>query len=100
MHVGTTTSMASGRPANRTRRLSRPPTFSNLPPAHIHYAEYDPLADDGPGYAERLRAAGNHVELRCAERMIHGFMRARFSGPDAAAEFAKPCDFIRRVLGL
>ena len=76
------------------------PDVSNLPPAHIHYAEYDPLADDGPGYAERLRAAGNHVELRCAERMIHGFMRARFSGPEAAAEFAKPCDFIRWVLGL
>lgn len=78
----------------------RTPDVSGLPPAHIHYAEYDPLADDGPAYAERLRAAGNEVELRCAERMIHGFMRARFSGPDAAAEFDRPCGFIRRVLGL
>ena len=78
----------------------RTPDVSDLPPAHIHYAEYDPLADDGPAYAERLRAAGNEVELRCAERMIHGFMRARFSGPDAAAEFDRPCGFIRRVLGL
>lgn len=70
--------------------LLRTLDVSDLPPAHIHYAEYDPLADDGPAYAERLRAAGNEVELRCAERMIHGFMRARFSGPDAAAEFDRP----------
>ena len=78
----------------------RTPDVSSLPPAHLHYAEYDPLADDCPAYAERLRAAGNEVELRCAERMIHGFMRARFSGPHARAEFDRPCAFIRRVLGL
>lgn len=76
------------------------PDLAGLPPAHIHYAEFDPLADDARRYAERLREAGNEVELRCARRMIHGFMRARFFGPAAAAEFAKPCTFIRRVLGL
>ena len=68
--------------------------LSGLPPAHIHYAEIDPLADDGSRYAERLAAAGNEVALRCARRMIHGFLRARFSGPDAAAEFARPCEFL------
>lgn len=73
---------------------------SRLPPAHIHYAEIDPLADDSVIYAERLREAGNRVVIRCAERMIHGFLRARFSGPDAAAEFAKPCFFLRDELGL
>jgi hypothetical protein len=30
--------------------------------------------------------------------MIHGFLRARFSGPDAAAEFAAPCTFLRGIL--
>ena len=69
--------------------------LSCLPPAHIHYAEIDPLADDAVRYAERLAAAGNEVVLRCARRMIHGFMRARFSGADAAAEFAHPCQFLR-----
>jgi acetyl esterase len=72
--------------------------LTRLPPTHIHIAEIDPLADDGRRYAERLAAAGSPVELRCAERMIHGFLRARFSGPDAAAEFARPCAFLRRHL--
>jgi acetyl esterase len=69
-----------------------------LPPAHIHVAEIDPLADDGRAYAERLVAAGTSVKLRLAKRMIHGFLRARFDGPDAAAEFAAPCGFLRRQL--
>ena len=27
--------------------------------------------------------------------MIHGFLRARFSGAEAAAELARPCRFLR-----
>ena len=73
--------------------------LSRLPPAHVHYAEIDPLADDAVQYAERLAAAGNEVVYRCARRMIHGFVRARFSGADAAAEFARPCRFLRSRLG-
>ena len=72
--------------------------LSRLPPAHVHYAEIDPLADDAVQYAERLAAAGNEVVSRCARRMIHGFVRARFSGPEAAAEFARPCEFLRTRL--
>ena len=69
--------------------------LSCLPPAHVHYAEIDPLADDAVRYAGRLAAAGNEVVARCARRMIHGFLRARFSGAEAAAEFARPCRFLR-----
>ncbi len=72
--------------------------LSNLPPAHVHYAEIDPLADDAVQYAGRLAAAGNVVVQRCARRMIHGFLRARFSGAEAAAEFARPCAFLRSRL--
>ena len=72
--------------------------LSGLPPAHVHYAEFDPLADDAVRYAERLGAAGNEVVVRCAQRMIHGYLRARFSGPDAATEFARPCRFLRSKL--
>jgi len=74
------------------------PNLRNLPPAHIHIAEIDPLSDDGRGYARRLREAGGKVEFRVAKRMIHGFLRARFTGPDAAAEFATPCAFLRSHL--
>ena len=73
--------------------------LSRLPPAHIHYAEIDPLADDAVQYAQRLAHAGNEVVSCCARRMIHGFVRARFSGTAAAAEFARPCRFLRGRLG-
>jgi len=72
--------------------------LSHLPPAHIHYAEIDCLADDSVRYAKRLHEAGNVVVLRAAERMIHGYLRSRFSGPDAATEFRKPCIFLRNIL--
>ena len=72
--------------------------LSGLPPAHVHIAEFDPLADDGRGYAQRLTADGSAAELRVAERMIHGFLRARFAGSAAAAEFARPCEFLKRAL--
>src|SRR5262249_56295345 len=44
--------------------------LSGLPPAHVHFAEIDCLADDSRRYAERLAAAGNRVVLRSAARMI------------------------------
>lgn len=72
--------------------------LGRLPPAHVHLAEVDCLADDSRAYAERLREAGNEVVLRTAPRMIHGYLRARFSGPAAAAEFDAPCAFLRRIL--
>lgn len=70
----------------------------NLPPAHVHLAEFDCLADDSRAYADRLAAAGNEVVLRTAPRMIHGYLRARFFGPVAAEEFAAPCLFLRQKL--
>jgi acetyl esterase len=73
--------------------------LSRLPPAHIHIAEIDPLADDGRQYAARLSEAGCAIELRVAERMIHGFLRARFFGPQSAEEFSRPCAFLRRYVG-
>ena len=74
--------------------------LTGLPPAFVHVAEIDPLADDGRRYAERLRAAGVEAKLRVAERMIHGFLRARHIGPDAAAEFEAGCAFMRERLGV
>ncbi|MBM3597634.1 MAG: alpha/beta hydrolase [Alphaproteobacteria bacterium] len=71
--------------------------LAGVPPAFIHYAEIDPLADDSPAYAARLKEAGVPVTLRCAEGMIHGFLRARFSGTTAANEFALPCMFLRGI---
>ena len=74
--------------------------FSGLPRAHIHIAEIDPLADDGREYAGRLLSAGGDAELHVARGRIHGFVRASFSGPDAAAEFESICRSMRHHLAI
>jgi acetyl esterase len=47
--------------------------LSNLPPALLIVAGYDPLRDEGVEYARRLIEAGNRVTLVNYEGMIHGF---------------------------
>lgn len=49
--------------------------LSNLPPAFIALAEYDPLVDEGTEYADRLKEAGVAVDLRVYEGMTHDFAR-------------------------
>lgn len=74
--------------------------FSGLPPAHVHIAEIDPLADDGREYVRCLLEAGVDAELHVARGMIHGFVRARFCGTDAAAEYESICRSLRFHLGI
>ena len=73
----------------------RATNFARLPPAHVHIAEIDPLADDGREYVRLLLGAGVDAELHVARGMIHGFVRARFSGADAGAEFESICRSLR-----
>jgi acetyl esterase len=47
--------------------------LSNLPPAIVVTAEYDPLRDEGIAYAERLRAAGVPVTHRHHDDQFHDF---------------------------
>ncbi|KDE58171.1 alpha/beta hydrolase [Halostagnicola sp. A56] len=47
--------------------------LSELPPATILTAGFDPLRDDGAAYADRLEAAGVPVTSRNYDDMIHGF---------------------------
>ena len=48
-------------------------SLAGLPPALIAITGFDPLRDEGDGYAEALRAAGTPVDLRSFRSLTHGF---------------------------
>lgn len=48
--------------------------LSDLPPAFVFTAAYDPLKDEGAAYAKKLEAAGNQVEFKEYPNVIHGFI--------------------------
>ncbi len=48
--------------------------LSQLPPALVLTAGFDPLRDEGRQYADALSAAGVKTQFVCFERQIHGFI--------------------------
>jgi len=51
--------------------------LSNLPPALIFTAGFDPLRDEGRAYADRLAAEGVRTTHREFDSLIHGFITMR-----------------------
>lgn len=62
--------------------------FSGLPMTLAIGAECDPLHDDAPAYAAKVRAAGGRARAVTAPGLVHGYLRARGSVPRAAESFA------------
>ena len=60
-------------------------------PALIVTAGFDPLRDDGAGYARELGSAGVAVEYRCYDDMVHGFFGMGVV-PDCLALATEVCD--------
>jgi acetyl esterase len=71
--------------------------FSNLPPAFIITAEFDPLLDDGFNYAEQLKKAGNQVEYKMYPQLVHGFFNIPKVAPEAMQAYKDIAEFLKTV---
>jgi acetyl esterase len=70
--------------------------LSNLPPAIIATAGFDPIRDQGNEYADRLKAAGTQVTHYCFSSLTHSFLtlgnvskEAQRAGRQLARDLAK-----------
>ncbi|WP_347313495.1 alpha/beta hydrolase [Defluviimonas sp. SAOS-178_SWC] len=63
------------------------PSLAGLAPAFIVSADVDPLRDDGPAYAARLRQEGVAAEWRNEPELPHGYLRARRESDRARGSF-------------
>ena len=70
---------------------------SDHPPAIVVTAGFDPLADEGEAYAERLRAAGVPVTYRSYDSLIHGFANMSLI-PEARTAVEEIADLLRHGL--
>ena len=71
--------------------------FSDLAPAIIITAEYDPLLSDGEKYAELLRSAGVPVIYKQFDGMIHGFFTNMAVTPTATIAIDFVADEIKKL---
>jgi len=65
--------------------------LDGLAPAVVVTAGFDPLRDEGAGYAEAMARAGVPVEYRCHDDMVHGFFGMGVV-PDCLALATEVCD--------
>ncbi len=73
--------------------------LSDLPPAYITVAHFDPLRDDGKLYAERLSQSGVAATFRDEPQMVHAWLRARHMSEGAQDGFKALCEAITRFAG-
>ncbi len=72
--------------------------LSNLAPAYIAVAGYDPLRDDGIRYGELLTDAGVDAQVHNAETLVHGYLGYAGVVPAATAALEGGLTALRTAL--
>lgn len=85
------------RPATPYAAPARADDLSNLPPAYVATAEFDPNRDEGIEYALRLLQAGVSVELHQWPGTFHGSMAIQ-SADVSQRQLARLGEVLRRAL--
>ncbi|MGE5282684.1 MAG: alpha/beta hydrolase [Chloroflexota bacterium] len=78
--------------------MMRAKDVSDLPPACVVTAGFDPLRDEGETYAERMREAGVTVALRRYPSLIHGFANLTAICPSARSAMLEVAGSLRMGL--
>lgn len=89
----------TGDGANPYASPIRAEDLSDLPPATVLTAEYDPLRDEGEAYAERLKAAGVECDLVRYDGVVHGFFGMHDVLPKAQRAVDRAAQNLRRAFG-
>lgn len=71
--------------------------FSDLPDTLILTAEFDPLRDEGEDYGEKLREAGNKVEVHRIEGALHGYFALGIKFWHVQESFEYMNQFLNRI---
>ncbi|MEM6627929.1 MAG: alpha/beta hydrolase [Pseudomonadota bacterium] len=69
--------------------------LSDLPPALIVTAGFDPLVDQAAEYADRLKAAGVKAVYRCFDGLAHGFTAFTAVSPAADSACREIAELVR-----
>lgn len=71
--------------------------FTELPPAFVLTAEFDPLYDDGVKYFEKLKAGGNQGRHENYEHLFHSFFNLPGVHPNAKKAYSDIREFLKEV---